>query len=181
MFYEIQLSDIVRIPPNELKGDIKEMIEKTLVNNYVGSASKDYGIIVTIKSIEEISEGIMIFGDGGVYYRVKFTVISYIPILSEITYGIVSSITDFGAFINIGPIDGLVHISQIMDDEVSISGKEALVGKNSKRVLKVNDIVLARVVTVSYKGVSNVRIALTMKQPGLGKLDWLEQKAKSKK
>ena len=181
MFYEIQLSDIVRIPPNELKGEVKDMIEKTLINNYIGSSSKDYGIIVTIKSIDEISEGIMIFEDGGVYYRVKFTVISYIPLISEITYGIVSSIADFGAFINIGPIDGLVHISQIMDDEVSVSGKEALIGKNTKRVLKVNDIVLARIITVSYKGVSTARVALTMKQPGLGKIEWLEQKPKGKK
>jgi DNA-directed RNA polymerase subunit E' len=68
-----------------------------------------------------------------------------------------------------------------MDDEVSVSGREALIGKNSKRVLKVNDVVKARIVTVSYKGVSNVRIAMTMKQPGLGKLEWLEQKKKTGK
>jgi len=42
-------------------------------------------------------------------------------------------------------------------------------------------MVKARIVTVSYKGVSNVRIAMTMKQPGLGKLEWLEQKKKSGK
>ncbi len=80
MFYEVQLTDVVRIPPTELKGDIKDMIERTLVNTYIGTGSKDYGIIVTIKSIDEISEGIMIFEDGGVYYKVKFTVISYIPL-----------------------------------------------------------------------------------------------------
>ncbi|MGC9133129.1 MAG: DNA-directed RNA polymerase [Nanopusillaceae archaeon] len=181
MFYEIQLTDVVRIPPTELKGDVKDMIEKTLVNTYIGTSSKDYGIIVTIKSVDEISDGIMIFEDGGVYYKVKFTVISYIPLISEITYGIVSSIADFGAFINIGPIDGLVHISQVMDDDVSVSGKEALIGKNSRRILKVNDMVITRIITVSYKGISSLRVALTMKQPGLGKLEWLEQKTKSKK
>jgi len=68
-----------------------------------------------------------------------------------------------------------------MDDEVAVSGKEALIGKNSRKVLKVNDMVKARIVTVSYKGVSNARIAMTMKQPGLGKLEWLEQKKKSSK
>ncbi|MGC9079309.1 MAG: DNA-directed RNA polymerase [Nanopusillaceae archaeon] len=180
MFYEVQITDVIRIPPEKIKENVEEMIEDVLVNAYIGSAGKDYGIIVTIKSIDEISEGVMIFEDGGIYYKVKFTAISYIPLISEITYGIVSSIADFGAFVNIGPVDGLVHISQVMDDEVSVSGKEALIGKNTKRVLKLNDIVKARIVSVSYKGIST-RISLTMKQPGLGKLEWLEQKQKSKK
>jgi len=181
MFYEVQIYDVVRVPPNEITDNANEMIERILLNNYVGMGGKEYGIIVTIKSIDEISDGIMVFEDGGIYYKVKFTAISYLPIISELTYGFVSSITEFGAFINIGPIDALVHISQIMDDEVSVSGREALIGKNSKRVLKVNDMVKARIVTVSYKGVSNIRIAMTLKQPGLGKLEWLEQKKKSGK
>ncbi|MFH7903137.1 MAG: S1 RNA-binding domain-containing protein, partial [Candidatus Aenigmatarchaeota archaeon] len=96
------------------------------------------------------------------------------------TYGIVSGIADFGVFLNIGPIDGLVHISQVMDDEVSISGKEALVGKKTNKVLKIGDIVKARIITVSYKDITNIRVSLTMKQPGLGKIEWLEEKSKKK-
>ncbi|BBL45795.1 DNA-directed RNA polymerase subunit E' [Nanobdella aerobiophila] len=181
MFYEIQLNDVVRIPPSDIQEDVSEMIEKALINSYIGNVSKDYGIIVTIKSIDNISEGILISEDGGIYYRVKFTVISYIPMVSELVYGYISSVADFGVFVNIGPIDGLVHISQIMDDDISISGKEALVGKNTKKVLKVNDLVKARITSVSYKGLSTARVALTMKQPGLGKIEWLENKNKSKK
>ena len=124
--------------------------------------------------------GIIVPEDGGVYYKVRFTAITFKPEINELLYGIVSNITDFGAFITIGPIDGLVHISQVMDDEVSVSGKEALVGKKTKKVLKLKDLVKARVITVSYKDMVNLRVSLTMKQPGLGKIEWLEKKFKSK-
>ncbi len=176
MFYEVELRDIVRVPPTELKGDIKKMIEEILKTSFIGNVGKEYGMIITINEIKEISEGIVIPEDGGVYYKVTFKAITFVPLINELVYGIITSIAEFGAFASIGPVDALIHISQIMDDEVSISGREALQGRNTKKVLKVNDIVKARVVTVSYKDIVNLKVSLTMKQPGLGKLEWLESK-----
>jgi len=75
---------------------------------------------------------------------------------------------------------GMIHISQTMDDYVSFSTTSTLLGKDSKRVLKKKDICLARVVAISYKA-DAPKIGLTMRQPGLGKLDWIvEEKKKSK-
>ena len=54
--------------------------------------------------------------------------------------GKIKDIADFGAFINIGPIEGMIHISQTMDDFVSFSKDKTLAGKESKKVLKVNDL-----------------------------------------
>jgi len=34
MFYEVQIYDVVRVPPNEITDNVKEMIEKILLNNY---------------------------------------------------------------------------------------------------------------------------------------------------
>ncbi|MEM4772489.1 MAG: DNA-directed RNA polymerase [Nanoarchaeales archaeon] len=180
MFYETKIEDVVRIPPKELGENEIENIKNILISSYIGLVRKDIGIIIAIKDIEKVDLGVVIPEDGGVYYKVIFRAYTYKPEINELTYGIVSGIADFGVFLNIGPIDGLVHISQIMDDEVSISGKEALIGKKTKKVLKVGDIVKARIITVSYKDITNIKVSLTMKQPGLGKIEWLEEKDKKK-
>ena len=178
MFYEVTVEDVIRVPPNMLKESKEETIMEILRLSYVGMIRKEIGMIVGIKEILEVGEGLVIPEDGGVYYKVKFKVYTFKPELNELVYGIINNITDFGAFATIGPIDGLIHISQIMDDEVIVSGKEALMGKTSRKVLKVKDVVKARIVSISYKEITNIKVALTMRQVGLGKLEWLEEKKK---
>jgi DNA-directed RNA polymerase subunit E' len=61
-----------------------------------------------------------------------------------------------------------------MDDFVSFSKSNALLGKASKRNLKQGDLCLARIVAISHKG-GDLKIGLTMRQPGLGKLEWIKE------
>ena len=95
--------------------------------------------------------------------------------MQEVVVGKIKDIADFGAFVSIGPIEGMVHISQAMDDYVSFAKDKVLTGKETGRSLKVGDKVRARVIAVSYKDVSNPKIGLTMRQPGLGKLEWEDE------
>jgi len=62
-----------------------------------------------------------------------------------------------------------------MDDFVSFSKEKVLTGKESKRGLKVGDKCRARIIAVSFKDLQNPKIGLTMRQTGLGKLEWLEE------
>jgi DNA-directed RNA polymerase subunit E' len=77
----------------------------------------------------------------------------------------------------IGPIDGMIHISQTMNDYVSFGKDKVLQGKDSNRTLKTLDVCKARVIAVSYKDVTNPKIGLTMRQQGLGKTDWITEDA----
>ncbi|HEV2230711.1 MAG TPA: S1 RNA-binding domain-containing protein, partial [Thermoplasmata archaeon] len=82
----------------------------------------------------------------------------------------------FGAFVRFGPLDGLLHVSQIMDDRVNIDEhNQRLVGVETKRDLKVGYKVRARVVSLSLSEISprDSRIGLTMRPPGLGRLEWI--------
>ena len=74
----------------------------------------------------------------------------------------------------------MIHISQTMDDFVSFSKSNTLTGKESKRSLKIGDSCKARIIAVSYKDLSNPKIGLTMRQPGLGKDDWAKEAKKEK-
>jgi len=73
----------------------------------------------------------------------------------------------------VGPARGMIHISQTMEDYVSLSKTGTLSGKSSKRSLGKGDDCVARIVAISYKA-GSPKIGITMRQHGLGKLQWLE-------
>src|SRR3989338_1931319 len=169
MFYEIEARSHVRVPPSSFKEDTEEAVMKELNKKYEGYISKTYGVVIGVVDVLEIGEGIIIPGDGAAYYDTRFKFLAYKPELQEVVIGKVMEISDFGAFLNIGPLDGMIHISQAMDDYVSFSKSNTLTGKESKRTLKIGDICKARIIAVSYKDMANPKIGLTMRQQGLGK------------
>ena len=181
MFYELKLKEHIRVPPNLFKENVKDSVIKSLNEKFEGYVSEELGFVIGIKQIDTIGEGIIIPGDGAAHYETTFTVFTFIPELQEIVLGKISEITDFGAFLEMGPIDGMIHVSQTMDDYVSFSKENVLTGKESKRVLKANDICRARIIAVSYKEANNPKVGLTMRQPGLGSLKWIEEDLKNQK
>ncbi len=180
MYYKIELRDSVRVPPNMFGLDPVKSMKEILDKEYVGRIDSDMGIIVAAIDVKEIGDSYLVPGDGGAYYDTKFTMLTYKPKLQEIVEGEFKEIAEFGAFISIGPIDGLVHVSQIMEDFVNYNEKEQQFnGKESKRNLKLGDKVRARVVTISKKStLLDTKIGLTMRQPGLGTPEWLEADSK---
>ncbi len=83
---------------------------------------------------------------------------------------------EFGAFIGLGPLDGLLHVSQIADDYISYDEKNSrLVGKETNKAIAEGDKVRARVVAVSLneREPRESKIGLTMRQAALGKIEWL--------
>lgn len=183
MYKIVSVQDTVRVPPNRFNEPIEEVIIDILRKNYEGLTDKDVGTILVINEVKEIGPGSIIMGDGASYHNVTFDVLVYRPEINEIVLGEVVEIVEFGSFIRLGPVDGLVHLSQVMDDFVGYDGKKgSLYGKESKRSLKEGDKVRARVVTVSLrKGTRGGKIGLTMRQPGLGKLEWIEEARKEEK
>jgi len=180
MFYKVELKDHIRVPPNLFNLPLEEAVTKRIKTKYYGFISKDLGIVVDVSTMKEIGEGIIIPGDGASYYEVSFELLTFKPEMQEIVLGKIKDIAEFGAFINIGPIDGMIHISQTMDDFVSFSKDKTLSGKETKRTLKINDICRARIIAVSFKDVLNPKLGLTMRQPGLGKLDWIKEEVEEK-
>ena len=95
-------------------------------------------------------------------------------------HGRIKDIADFGAFISLGPIEGMIHVSQTMNDYVSFGKDKVLQGKETKRSLKVGDLCRARIIAYSFKDITNPKLGLTMRQPRLGKLEWLEEEQRPK-
>jgi DNA-directed RNA polymerase subunit E' len=181
MFYEVLVTDHVRVEPNKFGMDTDTAVRTQLEESYSGFQDKDIGTVVAVLDVKDVKEGIIIPGDGAAYYESTFKLIVFKPELQEVVYGTVEEITNFGAFLSMGPIRGMIHISQTMDDFVSFSDSGVLTGKDGKKNLAQGDKCMARIVAISYKG-EEPKIGLTMRQPGLGKLDWVRaEKEKSNK
>lgn len=176
----VTVSDTVRVPPSRFDEPLGEVVLDILRKSYEGLTDKDLGVILAITEVKEIGVGRIIMGDGASYHDVVFDALVYKPELNEVVLGEVVEIVEFGGFVRLGPVDGLVHVSQVMDDFVGYDKKKGvLYGKESKRALREGDRVRARIVTVSMKrGARAGKIGLTMRQPGLGKLEWIEEERK---
>lgn len=175
MFYKSEIRDHIRVPPSLFGIPVENAIIKQVKSEYEGFISKDIGIVIDVSSVKEIGEGVIIPGDGASYYETVFEILTFKPELNEVLQGKIKDIADFGAFITLGPIEGMIHISQTMDDFVSFSKEKVLVGKESKRTLKVGDKCKARIIAVSFKDQLNPKLGLTMRQPSLGKLEWIKE------
>lgn len=175
MFYRVEIKDHIRVSPKLFNEKIEDAVTECIRKKYDGFISQELGFVIDVSKVNDINEGIVIPGDGAAYYETSFELIAFRPELQEVVVGKIRDIADFGAFITLGPIEGMIHVSQTMDDFVSFSKEKVLVGKESKRSLKVGDVCKARIIAISYKDITNPKIGLTMRQSTIGKLDWIDE------
>ncbi|MBP1928628.1 DNA-directed RNA polymerase subunit E' [Methanolinea mesophila] len=178
MYYRMQLADKVRVPPHRLGEELSRVILDVLQEQLEASIDKEIGIFIAITKVLDIGEGEIVPGDGAVYYDVEFEAVVLRLTLQEIVEGLTVETTSFGAFISLGPIDAMLHVSQISDEYINYDEKNSrLICQESKRFIGVGDPVRARVVTLSLneREPRDSKIGLTMRQSGLGTLRWLEE------
>lgn len=181
MYAKVTREDVVRISPERLGEDLDEVAKDLTRATLEGKVNGEEGVTLLASDIERVGDGRIVHGDGAVYQRVRFNALMFRPVMQEVVEGIVVEVLKFGAFIRFGPLDGLLHISQIMDDRVDVDEEnQRLVGKDTKRDLRLKDRVRARIVAVSLneRNPRESKIGLTMRQPALGKLEWLEEDRK---
>jgi len=174
MFYKVKVKDHIRVPPHMFNLSKKESIIANVKSSYEGYISKELGFVVNVIDVADVKEGVIVPGDGAGYYETEFELLTFKSEVNELVYGKIRDITDFGAFMDLGGTEAMVHISQSMDDFVSFSKDKVLMGKKTGQSIKVGDKCKARIIAVSYKDLNNPKIGLTMRQEGLGKLEWLE-------
>ncbi len=179
MYQTVTVEDKIAVPPGKFNLNVNESIKQSIEEKYEGKLDSEVGVILAVMAIDEVGEGRVLPGDPSVHYPVKFKVLAWMPREHEIVEGEIVDITEFGAFVRVGPLDGLIHVSQIMDDFVSYDEKNSqLVGKQSRRILKQGDPVRARIISISFKEQS--KLGLTMRQPLLGAIRWLETDTEKK-
>ncbi|WP_181693349.1 DNA-directed RNA polymerase [Natronomonas sp. LN261] len=181
MYKRVRLKDTVEVPPRYLADVSPELVRRLLQDKLEGQMDEDIGSVVSVTKVHDIGDGAVLPNRPGVYYEADFDVVTFDPQMQEVVDGEVVEVVNFGAFVGIGPVDGLLHVSQISDEYLAYDGEnQQLASRDSNRVLSVGDAVRARIVTksVDERNPRDSKIGLTAKQPGLGKHGWLEEERK---
>jgi DNA-directed RNA polymerase subunit E' len=182
MFKLVTLQDTIRIPPETFGNPLEQVGRDQVKTKYEGLVDEELGYVIAVTKVEVSPIGKIIPGDGATYHKVNFSLLTFSPVIQEVVEGDVVEIADFGAFVRIGPVDALLHVSQLMDDYISYDEKQGvLLGKETKRKLTAGDQVRVRITAVSMgRAGSSGKIGVTARQPFLGKLEWLKLEAKPK-
>ena len=175
MFKLFTISGKIEIPPF-LFGQEKTLSARIILSeDYEGIITRDYGFIIAVVDVLTVGKGIIIPGNANTFHEVEFRILTFKPTVSEVVEGTVVEIVDFGSFIRLGPLDGLVHVSQICDDYISYEQVgNRFIGKETGKILEVNNEVRTKVIAVSLGTGRSGKLGLTMRQKFLGKLDWIE-------
>ncbi|MBU5687832.1 MAG: DNA-directed RNA polymerase [Candidatus Aenigmatarchaeota archaeon] len=180
MYRLVKIKTKVKVPPTRFNMPLNQAIKESISETYEGYLDRRYGIGLVVTSIDDIGEGKIVPEDPSIHYPVTFEILTFKPELHEVVSGDVIDNTEFGAFVRVGPMDGLAHVSQLLDDFVSYDEKNSIFsGKETKRTLKEGDSVIARVISVNLGGGKESKIGLTMRQPGLGAVHWIEEEKKA--
>lgn len=175
MFKLFTIEGKIEIPPFLFNQEKTISARIILSEDYEGIITRNYGFIIAVVDVLEVGQGIIIPGNANTFHEVQFTILSFKPTVSEVVEGTIVEIVDFGSFVRLGPLDGLVHVSQICDDYISYEQiGNRFIGKETGKILEVNDQVRAKIIAVSLGTGRSGKLGLTMRQKFLGKEDWVE-------
>ena len=162
---------------------LKKAAVNILKEKYESMINAELGYIIMILDAKVDEMGKMIAGDGGTFHKVQFEALTFYPKLQEIVQGEIVDITDFGAFVRIGPTDALLHLSQVMDDYLkSDVASGMIIANQSGRTLKVGAMLRTRITAVSLgKAATMGKIGITCRQPFLGTEEWIQEEIKKAK
>ncbi|WP_254536211.1 DNA-directed RNA polymerase [Halomarina litorea] len=179
MYKRVRLRDTVEVPPRFLADVSDQLVKELLQDKLEGRVDEDVGSIVSVVDVVDIGDGSVLPGQPGVFYNATFDALTFDPQMQEVVDGEIVEVVNFGAFVGIGPVDGLLHVSQISDEYLAFDEEgQQLASRESNQAIGVGDAVRARIVTKSIdeRNPRDSKIGLTAKQPGLGKHGWLKKK-----
>jgi DNA-directed RNA polymerase subunit E' len=178
MYKRVRLRDTVEVPPAFLADVTPDLVKRLLQDKLEGRVDEDVGSVVSVIEVHDIGDGAVLPNEPGVYYEAEFDALTFDPQMQEVVDGEVVEVVNFGAFVGIGPVDGLLHVSQISDEYLAYDEEgQMLASSESNRTLGVGDSVRTRIVTKSIdeRNPRDSKIGLTAKQVGLGKHGWLQE------
>ncbi|MFT4297670.1 MAG: DNA-directed RNA polymerase, partial [Candidatus Woesearchaeota archaeon] len=114
MFYRVEIKDHIRVNPKLFNEKIEDAVTECIRSKYEGMISQELGFVIDVAKVNDIHDGVVIPGDGAAYYEASFELMTFKPELQEVVLGNIKDIADFGAFITLGPIEGMIHVSQTM-------------------------------------------------------------------
>ena len=120
MYKIVSREDTIRIPAEYMRkgASLNDHIDRLSMTAFEGRFDEENRFILLTTNHEPLGRGRIIHGDGAIYQRVRFDAVLFCMEDYEVVEGAVSEVNEFGAFVRIGPMEALLHKSQIMEDMV---------------------------------------------------------------
>lgn len=174
MYEIVTMRSKIKLPAKYLESNDRDKYLIEAINKEISGKVIDNRLLgIACIKINEIGKGEIFMGEPDAYYETTFDILAFQPNLKEVYRGQVVDINETFAMVNIGPVDGAIHISQVMDDFAEYDNG-AFVGRKSKETIKTGDTVLASITAISTK--TGLKIGMTMRSIGLGKLESKKKK-----
>ena len=125
-----------------------------------------------------VGRGKIIHGDGAIYQAVSFKALLFNMENNEVVDGYVSDVSEYGAFVRIGPVEALLHKSQILDEPIQVNmGIRRIEGAQSGKHIEEGSHVRSRVVSkaINQNDPRASKIGLNCKMAGLGAAGWITE------
>ena len=97
---------------------------------------------------------------------------------NEVVDGYASEISEYGAFVRIGPMEALLHKSQILDEPINVNlGIKRIEGSSTGKYLEESSYIRSRVVSkaINQNDPRASKIGLNCKMDGLGAYSWIQE------
>ena len=123
MYKIVTKEDTIRIPAEYMKKgqSLDQHIDRLAMTAFEGRFDEQNRFILVTSNHTPLGRGRIIHGDGAIYQRVRFDALLFCMDDYEVVEGAISEVNEFGAFVRIGPMEALLHKSQILDDQVEVN------------------------------------------------------------
>jgi len=172
LFELATFEDVVKLPPRRFGEELEKALLNELREKYEGKIIDD-GVLLFVIKVYDITGGEIPINDGFPKYKLKFDALMFRVSSKEIFNAEITKIERFGMFVNLGGLEGLVHISQISGKKLKIDDKNQVIqSEDSTETYRVGDKVRVKVIAASFgPSTGSTKIACTLRQPGLGKIE----------
>src|SRR3989344_912024 len=87
MFYKVKVKDYVRVPPDMFHLTKREAVLQNIKRSYENYISAEFGFVLNVIDVGEVTEGVIIPGDGAGYYQTEFELLTFKTEMNELVYG----------------------------------------------------------------------------------------------
>ena len=178
MYSLVTREDTIRIPAEYIRAGrkLEEHIDELAHDAFECRFDENENFTLLTFDHEAVGRGKIIHGDGAIYQNVRFKALIFTMENNEVIDGAVSEISEYGAFVRIGPVEALLHKSQILDEPIQVNmGIRRIEGSQSGKHIEEGSFVRSRIVSkaINQNDPRPSKIGLNCKMSGLGAHDWL--------
>lgn len=169
------MEDTIRLDPSVLGLPTRQALEQEINRKYANRVLRDVGLFIALYDVQSCSDGQLKPGDGGVYTKVEFRLVSFMPFEGEVLVGWISRCTSEGINVRMEFFDNIfIPKTMLFEDSHFISKDQAWVWRMNgyELFMDTNEKIRFRVEQRKFDRQEGMQIIASCQVDGMGLLSW---------